>query len=584
MEQRLNKPTWRDTAVRIAWMYLFVVYFSLTFQLMVFAVGVSSLASAKYSLVFAIPWLIVPIMNPKSTKMWFGFVGVLMLACSFVKIIYLLIYQQELSQSVFFTIFESNITEGLEYAGDYFSWIMVPVLLCFILGAWLIYRKIEPVNIGRGGKQLLFVLVTLIFIEPVFSQWQGWSVDTYTKVRDRLITRMSSTTPLQLVISYVKYQQQLATVNDFLEQWKSSGQTGDIRLMDDHENQTFVLVIGESTNRERMGLYGYSRDTTPELDRMAESLLVFTDVIATRPYTIESLTHALSFATVADPDAVNQYPNIVSLMKAAGFHTTWITNQQTVSERNTMLTALSMVADDRVYLNNNRRQNSSLLDDAVLEPFELALSGEAKKKFIVVHLLGTHSSYRFRYPPSFEVFEQELRVGFEAGLSDNEQALYDSYDDAILYHDKIVSTLIEEYHKRDPYGAIVYFADHGEEVFDHRGFRGRSERDPSTEMYTVPFLVSLSDSFIERFDANSLKMSTDRPYSLESYMHTWCDLAAISYEQCDPGGSLLSSEFKPAVRMIGEPGNPASIQTYESMALKQQNESPRFTSARGGLQ
>lgn len=34
------------------------------------------------------------------------------------------------------------------------------------------------------------------------------------------------------------------------------------------ENQpnTLVLVIGESTNRNRMSLYGYNRETTPILD------------------------------------------------------------------------------------------------------------------------------------------------------------------------------------------------------------------------------------------------------------------------------------------------------------------------------
>lgn len=571
MGQPMNRPTWRATAIRVAWMYLFVVYFSLVFQLMVFGLGVSSLASAKYSLVFAIPWLIVPIVSPKSTKVWFGFVGVVMLVSSSVKITYLLIYHQELSQSVFFTIFESNVTEGLEYAGDYFSWVMVPVLTFFTLGAWLIYQKIQPVNIGVTGKRTLFFLVTLIFIEPVFSQWQGWNTNTVTKVRDRLVTRISSTTPWQLVTSYVKYQNQLATVNDFIERWKSSDQFSEVQLMDDHEDQTFVLVIGESTNRERMSLYGYPRKTTPELDGMAESLVVFTDVIATRPYTIESLTHALSFATVADPDAVNRYPNLLSLMNAAGFHTTWITNQQTVSERNTMLTALSMVADERVYLNNNRRQNSSLLDDAVMEPYHLALTGPVKKKLIVVHLLGTHSSYRFRYPPSFAVFEDEPRIRREADLSGSQQSLYDAYDNAILYHDKIVSTLIKDFHDTDPYGALVYFADHGEEVFDHRDFRGRSERDPSTEMYTVPFLISLSDTMRARVKTDA-HMSAN-PYSLESFMHTWCDLAAISYEQCKPNQSLINSQFTPGPRMIGEPGKSSTSQTYEAMALKQQQSS-----------
>ncbi|WP_336145581.1 sulfatase-like hydrolase/transferase, partial [Klebsiella pneumoniae] len=50
---------------------------------------------------------------------------------------------------------------------------------------------------------------------------------------------------------------------------------------------TLVLVIGESTNRQRMSLYGYPRNTTPELDKLRDQLAVFNNVITPRPYTIE---------------------------------------------------------------------------------------------------------------------------------------------------------------------------------------------------------------------------------------------------------------------------------------------------------
>jgi heptose-I-phosphate ethanolaminephosphotransferase len=44
-------------------------------------------------------------------------------------------------------------------------------------------------------------------------------------------------------------------------------------LKDTMANQpaTLVLVIGESTNRQRMSLYGYPRETTPELDKLTRS-------------------------------------------------------------------------------------------------------------------------------------------------------------------------------------------------------------------------------------------------------------------------------------------------------------------------
>lgn len=58
-----------------------------------------------------------------------------------------------------------------------------------------------------------------------------------------------------------------------------------------------MLVIGESTQRGRMSLYGYPRETTPELDALHKTdpnLTVFNNVVTSRPYTIEILQQALT--------------------------------------------------------------------------------------------------------------------------------------------------------------------------------------------------------------------------------------------------------------------------------------------------
>ena len=109
-------------------------------------------------------------------------------------------------------------------------------------------------------------------------------------------------------------------------------------------------------------------------------------------------------------------PSLVSVMKQAGYKTFWVTNQQTMTKRNTMLTTFSEQADEQVYLNNNRNQNARQYDGDVLAPFSKALADPAERKFIVVHLLGTHMSYQYRYPPTFDKFVD--RTGVPAGLND----------------------------------------------------------------------------------------------------------------------------------------------------------------------
>ena len=315
---------------------------------------------------------------------------------------------------------------------------------------------------------------------------------------------------------------------------------------------TLVLVIGESTNRQRMSLYGYPRNTTPELDKLRDQLAVFDNVITPRPYTIEALQQVLTFADEENPDLYLKTPSIVSVMKQAGYKTYWITNQQTMTKRNTMLTTFSEQADEQVYLNNNRNQNARQYDGDVLAPFAKALADPAERKFIVVHLLGTHMSYQYRYPPTFDKFTD--RQGVPAGISDDQLPTYNSYDNAVLYNDFVVSSLIKDYAKTDPNGFLLYLSDHGEDVFDSAGHStlGRNEGKPTAPMYTIPFMAYASPKWRETHDW-SFASDLQRPYSSSQLIHTWADLAGLSFDEWDRSKSLVNDSFKPRPLLIGDP-------------------------------
>ena len=210
-------------------------------------------------------------------------------------------------------------------------------------------------------------------------------------------------------------------------------------------------MIGESTSRKHMSLYGYPRETTPQLDALKaanRNLTVFNNVVASRPYTIEVLQQVLTFADQEHPDRFLTDPSLMNLMKQAGYKTFWITNQQTMTKRNTMLTTFAQQTDAQFYLNNQRSQNASQLDGAVLAPFAKVLDDPAPKKFIVVHLLGTHMNYKYRYPADYARFVD--RQGAPAALSDDQVEVYNSYDNAVLYNDYVVSSLIKGFANSDP--------------------------------------------------------------------------------------------------------------------------------------
>ncbi len=400
------------------------------------------------------------------------------------------------------------------------------------------------------GLSLLLIVTVLIF--PVFKanvmEKKDWEY-TITKLQ----TRMEPVVPWQMVISYIRYREQLNNMHALLQQNSQIAPLSQLKDSMAGKASTLVLVIGESTNRQRMSLYGYSRPTTPRLDAMAKELTVFTDVVSPRPYTIEVLQQVLTFGDQQHPDMYLSKPSLLNMMKQAGYKTYWITNQQTITKRNTMLTMFSKQTDEQYYLNNNRNQNGRQYDEAVLAPFEQVLTQSAPRKFIVVHLLGTHMNYKYRYPQAYDKFND--RQGVPEWVNDHDQLdFYNSYDNAVLYNDFVVSSLIQKLSASKPNGFLLYLSDHGEEVFDHKGlnFKGRNEAAPLETMYTIPFVLWTSPQW-QRSRHIDLRAYANRPYGSSSLIHTWADLAGLSFDELEPSKSVVNSKFMARPRLIGDP-------------------------------
>ncbi|MGC3218429.1 sulfatase-like hydrolase/transferase, partial [Pseudomonas aeruginosa] len=71
------------------------------------------------------------------------------------------------------------------------------------------------------------------------------------------------------------------------------------------------------------------------------NLTVFNNVVASRPFTIAVLQQVLTFADQEHPDRFLTDPSLMYLMKQAGYKTFWITNQQTMTKRNTKQTTFA---------------------------------------------------------------------------------------------------------------------------------------------------------------------------------------------------------------------------------------------------
>lgn len=74
--------------------------------------------------------------------------------------------------------------------------------------------------------------------------------------------------------------------------------------------ENYVLVIGESERAANMGIYGYQRDTTPELEKQKSQLLLFRNAVAPAPVTIM----AVPLAMTADKVNIRDPKNMVIML------------------------------------------------------------------------------------------------------------------------------------------------------------------------------------------------------------------------------------------------------------------------------
>ncbi|WP_312926772.1 phosphoethanolamine transferase CptA [Pseudescherichia sp.] len=557
----------------LLWALLFVCYFSSVLQVAIIVTGYSGSVGLRDSLLFSSLWLIPLLLFPQRIRTTAAIIGVILWLPSLAALGYYVIYGQEFSQSVLYVMFESNTSEASEFLSQYFSLKLVLVALGYTAVAIFLWTRLRPVTVPKPWRWLVCVAIFYGLIVNPIAHKVLFQKKSVKRALISLSGRLEPAAPWQFVSGYVEYRHQLASLTKLLDSNSALPPLANLQDSSGSAPRTLVLVIGESTQRNHMSLYGYPRETTPELDKMHKTdknLTVFNHVVTSRPYTIEILQQALTFADEKNPDLYLTKPSLMNLMKQAGYKTFWITNQQTMTERNTMLTVFSQQTDKQFYMNQQRTQSAREYDTNVLDPFKKVLADPAPKKFIIVHLLGTHIKYAYRYPEQWNTFDGKTE-GAPAGLSPDQLASYNAYDNANHFNDHVLASLINDYKATDPNGFLLYFSDHGEEVYDTppHNIQGRNEEAPTRHMYTIPFILWTSPSWQETHPRD-LAADVDRKYSSSQLIHTWSDLAGLRYDGFDPTRSITSPQFVQATRWIGNPYKKNALHDFDALPLDAQ--------------
>lgn len=439
--------------------------------------------------------------------------------------LYYYLFKANISASSFFILLETNTAEATEFFDFYIDSYSIFMLFSYLFLVFFYLRRKAIFSLPpsfRYQKTIAFVAIFLPLLLMIFKGFERYN----------FIYRGISS-----VFEYVAEQQKM---NKFQIDKPIANIEG-FEVIRQIDSATYVLIIGESTTRRRLSVYGYNRQTTPYLDSIKNDLWIYNDVISNHAYTIESLRKTLITNNLQSKDDFS----IIQMMNEAGFKTYWISNQKPIGQFESLTTKIALGSD--VYIVKNLADHKTVTphDEILIPEFKKVLKDKAEKKFIVLHLLGTHLAYEKRYPKAFDVFKEESPSNFDHEVAHMRS---NAYDNAVLYVDHILKNIISELDKIDHNSYLLYFSDHGDEVYESIDFAGHAEENPTKSMYEVPFFLWMNKDFKMNLEKNYYP---NNPYMLENFIYTMSDLNGFDFKANDSLKSIFSENLNTSNRLLG---------------------------------
>ena len=483
--------------------------------------------------IFAAIILIVSIYfeNQKLKKIYLRIAYVVFTFCLFFETIYYYNFDAIFSSSSIFVLFETNATEAKEFFLSYLNkYNLLLIILWLALLIFGLYRiKVPPIKIPlRHSKKIKFAGVVLLLL-------------IFLKLTKFIVYNVPY---LAIKTSLVYYQE-----NKLLDVYGKENQNGNflnVRRQNDFlEKELYIVVIGESISNDHFQLTNdYYRETTPLLNKIKSDLTICTDVISPHAYTIGALTKGLTLGNFENPEA-KYNGSIIQLLNQANFETYWISNQRPIGISDTQTTKIGRGAKNSIFLNIKHTSENTPYDQVLVDELKKVLNDKGDKKVVLLHTLGAHIQYENRYPENFKFFTGIPETEFKGK---NVYNTINSFDNVIRYTDYILKQIIDIAQRQGGSSFVLYFSDHGQEVYDDIEFFGQSVDEMVTKnMYEIPMFLWQSE---EHRKLKMIKKEISSRYMTDDLFHSIADLCFVASDEVDISRSIFNDAFKERKRII----------------------------------
>jgi lipid A ethanolaminephosphotransferase len=431
-------------------------------------------------------------------------------------------------------VLHTDLAEARELAG----WTLVPHLAVYaglpLLVLWRVQIVVRPWQRALAWRLGTFALAGVAALAAVLAVFQPFS----SWMRNHKEVRYLAT-PANLVYSTTN-----ALVGDAQGAAKPRQAIGNDarpgpRMAARSKPLVVVLVVGETARAANWGLNGYTRQTTPELARIA-GLANFTQVTSCGTNTEVSVP--CLFAPVGrrdyDEARIRGSESLLHVVARAGVGVHWRDNQSGCKGVCTGLpqdTVSSLNAPGLC-------RGGHCLDEGLIHDLDTRLAAAKGTQLWVLHQLGNHGpSYFRRVPPAFERFQPACRSDDLSRCTREE--VVNAYDNALLYTDHLLATLIGrlQAHADTVDVAMLYVSDHGESLGENGLFLHGVPYAIAPDVQTrVPMVAWLSDGAAHTggVDLACLRARAAKPASHDHLFHTLLGLLDVRTTLYEPAWDL----------------------------------------------
>ncbi|MBE2894373.1 phosphoethanolamine transferase [Spirabiliibacterium falconis] len=403
--------------------------------------------------------------------LFFIFFGIYLISCLF-YIPEAVLYGSP-SSGIIASFFETNLSESIEYLTSFPFYVWGYVGIFAFLGGIVLYLGFhQPTNVVNHKYNILWLvlIIVAVFYKPISAVIKENRDFSLGNSRVYLVGFYGNLYDL-----IHDYQVGNKSLNESLKDKDKSD--WNITFVEPHY-KNYVIVIGESVRNDYLSLSGFPLNTTPYLNQ--EPGKFYQGYVSAAPNTQTSLMRTL-YQNI--DDNVNYDNNLISLAKAAGFKTYWLSNQGSLGRFDTAAASVGVRADSVFFTKHGNSDSRNYPDTTLISPFENALNdSDSKPKLIVLHLMGSHPKFcqRVRQTVGFDYLNKEMSC----------------YLQSIKETDELLYTLIRILKwQQQPY-SLMYFSDHGLS-FDRYDKSGSSmvliTGNRTKQNYQIPFFVISSD-------------------------------------------------------------------------------------------